>query len=106
MLAYWTIYHPSVPRFSTKLDSIKEMSDMTICEATSYRIAELCKQKNVSGYYVSYKAGMPSSTYKSIVNGKSKNPGIVNINKIAEGLGVTIREFYDSDLFDDLEQDE
>lgn len=79
---------------------------MTICEATSYRIAELCKQKNVSGYYVSYKAGMPSSTYKSIVNGKSKNPGIVNINKIAEGLGVTIREFYDSDLFDDLEQDE
>ena len=106
MLAYWTIYHPSVPRFSTKLDSIKEMSDMTICEATSYRIAELCKQKNVSGYYVSYKAGMPSSTYKSIVNGKSKNPGIVNINKIAEGLGVTIREFYDSELFDDLEQDE
>lgn len=79
---------------------------MTICEATSLRIVELCKKRKMSGYLLSYKAGMPPSTYKSIVNGKSKNPGIVNINKIADGLGVTIREFYDSDLFDDLEPDE
>ncbi|MCI9104995.1 MAG: helix-turn-helix transcriptional regulator, partial [Lachnospiraceae bacterium] len=55
---------------------------------------------------VSYRAGMPSSTYKSIISGKSKNPGIVNINKIADGLGVTIREFYNSELFDELEPDD
>lgn len=79
---------------------------MTICEATSYRIAELCKKKNLSGYAVIYKAGMPASTYKSILSGKSKNPGIVNINKIADGLGITIREFYDSDIFDKLDPDE
>lgn len=79
---------------------------MTISEATSYRITELCKEKKLSGYSATYKAGIPASTYKSIVNGKSKNPGIVNINRIADGLGVTIREFYDSDIFDDLEPDE
>ncbi|MCC8059980.1 MAG: helix-turn-helix domain-containing protein [Clostridiales bacterium] len=79
---------------------------MTICEATSYRIAELCRKKNLTGYFVSYRAGMPPSTYKSIMNGKSKNPGIVNINKIADGLGVTIREFYDSEIFDNLDPDE
>lgn len=79
---------------------------MTISEATSYRITELCKEKKLSGYSVTYKDGIPASTYKSIVNGKSKNPGIVNINRIADGLGVTIREFYDSDIFDDLEPDE
>ncbi len=79
---------------------------MTIREATSYRIVELCRQKNLSGYSVSYRAGIPASTYKSIVNGKSKNPGIVNINKIADGLGISIREFYDSELFDQLEQDD
>ena len=79
---------------------------MTIREATSFRITELCREKNSSGYSVSYRAGMPSSTYKSIINGKSKNPGIVNINKIADGLGVTIREFYDSELFDELEPDD
>lgn len=79
---------------------------MTICEATSLRIIELCRKQNKSGYMVSYMAGMPTSTFKSIVNGKSKNPGIVNINKIAEGLGITIREFYNSELFDSLEPDE
>ena len=46
---------------------------MTISEATSYRITELCKEKKLSGYSVTYKAGIPASTYKSIVNGKSKN---------------------------------
>ena len=79
---------------------------MTICEATSFRIAELCREKNLSGYSVTYKAGMPASTYKSIVSGKSRNPGIVNINKTADALGVTIREFYDSEIFDKLEPDE
>lgn len=79
---------------------------MTICEATSHRIAELCKERELSGYSVIYKAGIPASTFKSILNGKSKNPGIVNINKIAEGLGISIREFYNSELFDRLDQDE
>ena len=68
---------------------------MTICEATSKRIEQLCRQ-----------AGMPPSTFKSIMNGKSKNPGICNIKKIADGFGMTIREFFDSDLFNDLDQDD
>lgn len=79
---------------------------MKICEATSYRIRQLCKEKNLTGYTVIYNAGLPPSTFKSIVNGRSKNPGIANINRIAEGLGVTIREFYDSEIFDELEPDE
>jgi len=79
---------------------------MRICEATCLRINELCRQKNISGYMVCYLAGMPPSTFKSIISGKSKNPGIVNINKIADGLGITIREFYDSDIFNELDFDE
>jgi len=37
---------------------------------------------------------MPLSTLKCILNGRSKNPGIVNIQKIAEGFNMSIREFY------------
>lgn len=40
------------------------------------------------------------------MNGQSKNPGITNIKRIADGFGVSIREFYDSDMFDDLEQED
>lgn len=79
---------------------------MNINEATITRIRTLSKAKRLSMYELAYRTGMPPSTVKSIMNGKSKNPGIVNIKKMAEGLGLTIREFYDDDIFDDLEQDE
>ena len=79
---------------------------MNINEATITRIRTLSKAQRLSMYELAYKTGMPPSTVKSIMNGKSKNPEIVNIKKMAEGLGLTIREFYDHDIFDNLEQDE
>lgn len=79
---------------------------MKIYEATNKRIEQLRKEKRLSEYALIYQAGMPPSTVKSILHGKSTNPGIVNIKKISEGLGITIREFYDSDIFDDLEAED
>ena len=78
---------------------------MKICEATTLRIQELRKEKRMTVYSLIYQSGMPASTVKSILSGKS-NPGIVNIEKIAEGLGVTIREFYDSEIFDNLDPED
>ena len=79
---------------------------MRICQATNLRINELRKQRRLTEYALIYQTGMPPSTVKSILHGKSMNPGIVNIKKIAEGLGVTMREFYDSDIFDELEPED
>ncbi len=79
---------------------------MRIQEATILRIQQLRKQKHMSVYTLIYQSGMPSSTVKSILRGKSQNPGIVNIKCLIEGLGVSIREFYDSDIFDDLESED
>ncbi|MCI8982034.1 MAG: helix-turn-helix transcriptional regulator [Hungatella sp.] len=79
---------------------------MRIYEATNLRINELRMERRMSEYALIYQTGMPPSTVKSILHGKSQNPGIVNVKKIAEGLGVTIREFYDSDIFDELEPED
>ena len=79
---------------------------MRICEATNLRINELRKERRMTEYALIYQAGMPPSTVKSILHGKSQNPCIVDIKKIAEGLGVTMREFYDSDIFDELEPED
>ena len=77
---------------------------MDIREATSKRIEEIRKEKRLSKYALAYEAEMPSSTLKSIINGKSGNPGICTIRKIADGLGMTFREFFDSELFEHLDQ--
>ncbi len=79
---------------------------MKIQEATTLRIQQLRKERRLSVYALIYQSGMPPSTVKSILHGKSQNPGIVNIKRLAEGLGVTIREFYDSEIFDDLEPED
>ena len=40
-----------------------------------------------------------------MLNAKSKNPGVVSIKKICDGLEITVKQFFDSPLFDDTEQE-
>ncbi len=79
---------------------------MQVYEATVMRIRELLKQNRLTLYALAYRTGMPMSTLKCILNGRSRNPGIVNIQKIAEGFDMSIREFYNSELFDNLDQED
>ena len=44
--------------------------------------------------------GIAPSTIYSMLNTKSKNPGVVSIQKICDGLEISVREFFDDPLFD------
>lgn len=74
-------------------------------EAVALRIVELTKTNNLTINALANIAGMSSGTIYSMLNSKSQNPGIVSIKKICEGLGISLREFFDSELFSNLEQE-
>ena len=74
-------------------------------EATANRIKELCKEQDITPNGLSYRAGIPQATIKSILNGESRNPGIVTLKKICDGLEITLGEFFASELFNSLEQE-
>lgn len=78
---------------------------MKTIEAVVIRIVELAQEKNMSFNSIAINAGLPPSTLKNILDGNSKNPGIITIKIICEGLRISIRDFFDSDLFSDLEQE-
>ena len=78
---------------------------VNIKEAVEKRILELCREKNIAINTLANISGMPPSTIYSMLNEKSQNPGIVSIKKICDGLDIGIREFFDSELFDNLEQE-
>lgn len=78
---------------------------MTTKEALEKRIVELCDERGVAINALANLAGVPPSTIYSMLNTKSKNPGLVSIKKICDGLDISIRQFFDSELFDDLEQE-
>lgn len=50
-------------------------------------------------------SGVSPSTIYSMLNEKSQNPGVVSLKKLCDGLEISLREFFDNDLFDDLEQE-
>lgn len=74
-------------------------------EILSKRITELCQEKNMSYYSLSYKSAVPTSTLQNIIKGSSKNPGIFTICKLCSGLGITVQEFFESQDFTGIEQD-
>ena len=74
-------------------------------EAVADRIIELCEKKKITPNALSYIAGVPQSTIKSILNNESKNPGIVTIKKICDGLEISIPNFFNTDIFGNLEQE-
>lgn len=74
-------------------------------EAVALRITELCRERNIAINELANISGMPPTTIYSMLGDKSKNPGVVSINKICNGLEITLREFFESPLFDDLEQE-
>lgn len=78
---------------------------MNAKEAVSYRIIELCNQQSISVNSLANKAGISPSTIYSMLNEKSKNPGIVSLQKICDGFDITMRKFFDCDIFDNIEQE-
>lgn len=74
-------------------------------EAVALRILELCRERNLAVNSLANISGVSPSTIYSMLNKKSQNPGVVSIKKICDGLGITVRQFFDSPMFDETEQE-
>ena len=78
---------------------------MNTKNAVAERIIELCNQKNIAINALANLAGISPSTLYSVLNEKSQNPGIVTIKKLCDGLEISLREFFNDEIFDDIEQE-
>lgn len=78
---------------------------MNISQAVIKRIEELCMERNLTINALSNISGVTQSTVNDIVSGTTYNAGIVTIKKLCDGLRISIRDFFNSDLFTNLEQE-
>lgn len=72
---------------------------MKTFEAIAIRISNLSIERDITLYELSKVSGVAQTTIKDIVYGRSKNPSIKNIERIANGFGMSVRDFFDDDLF-------
>ena len=78
---------------------------MNIGEATRLRILELCKLNNITPNKLSTISGITQSTINNIISGRNNSATVSTVKKICDGLEITIVQFFESDLFQNLEQE-
>ena len=78
---------------------------MNIGEAVKERILELCREHDISVNKLSSMSGVTQSTVNNIVSGRNNSATVSTIKKLCDGLGITIEEFFNSELFHGLEQE-
>ncbi len=78
---------------------------MTTKEAIALRIIELCNEHNIAINGLANISGVSPSTVYSMLNEKSKNPGVISIKKLCDGLEISVKDFFNCELFENLEQE-
>ena len=73
--------------------------------AVKNRLLYLLEEKRLSIHKLATEAGVPPSTVKNILYGKSLNPGIVTIKMLCDGMGITLVDFFNTAEFQSLEQE-
>ena len=69
------------------------------------RILQLCEKNNISINKLASICALPPSSIKNILYSKSKNPKLLTIKMICDGLGITLADFFNTPEFNALEQE-
>ena len=79
---------------------------MQIKEAIIIRFQELCRDKNIKNNELATISGVTPSTVYSMMDSRRKDLSVITVKKLCDGLDITIKDFFDSNLFsDELEQE-
>ena len=78
---------------------------MNIGEAVKQRIIELCQERNISINKLSNLSGVTQSTVNNIISGRNNSTTISTIKKLCDGLEISVEEFFNSELFRNLDQE-
>lgn len=72
---------------------------MNVGQAVRERIAELCEEKHITINKLANISGITQSTLNNIMSGRNNSTTISTIQKICDGLEITVTDFFDSSLF-------
>ncbi len=79
---------------------------MKLSSAVSQKIMKICDEKNVSVNKLALMCCLTQSTVQSLIAGQSKNPKLLTIARICEGLGIKLKDFFDDEVFDNIERED
>ncbi len=81
----------------------RKEGNMKLSEAVGKRIENLLAERNMTQYQLYKNGGIPRSTISVTVDGKYKTVKLDTIYQIVATLGITLKDFFDDKLFDEIE---
>lgn len=81
------------------------MDNNNVGKAVKERIIDLCNSRGITINRLSIICGITQSTLNNIVSGRNNSTTIATIKKICDGLDISLKEFFDSPVFDSLDQE-
>lgn len=73
--------------------------------AVRVRILDLCAQRGITINRLATISGVTQSTLNNIISGRNHSATVSTIKKLCDGLDITLRDFFDTPVFDQLEQE-
>lgn len=68
---------------------------MTYSDAIIKRLTDLCNKKNITINKLATLSGITQSTVDNLMKGKTKNPKLKTLHKLAVGLDMTVSQLLD-----------
>ncbi len=72
---------------------------MKLEDAVNLRIEQLCLERKMTKYQLFKASGVPQSTLTSIKKKRSGSAKLITLYWICEGFDISLKEFFDSPLF-------
>lgn len=79
---------------------------MKIREAVAIKINKICNERNISINKLASISCLTQSTVQHLVDGRSKNPKLLTIVRICDGLQIDIKDFFDDEIFKNVERED
>ena len=79
---------------------------MRINEAIKEKIYKILRERNLTINKLASISCLTQSTVNSLVDGKSTNPKILTIVRICDGLGIELKDFFNDELFKNIDREE
>lgn len=78
---------------------------MHLNEAVSRRLSELLKQHGMTQYQLFMQSGVPKSTIHNIIKCSYDSVKLRIIHELCQGFEISIADFFDSPLFEEINLD-
>lgn len=79
---------------------------MKIKDAVATRINNICNERNISINKLASISCLTQSTVQHLVDGRSNNPKLLTIVRICDGLSISLKDFFDDKIFDDIDRED